>query len=234
MKIKLLVITGSFLFGLISGQVGVNTISPQQALHISGSGNGTSQPIARIDGLNNTNNPAHENSASVKRVFVGKNGDLVILNNDHMNKFNRQTTSPGTIVPAGGEISGATMSFTLDYPSLVHFESWVGMSIAEAITGAAAAGLKNEQARLFGSYFKLTTAPSGVASNTAFGHAYLSHSTANSGDQLLGVYYMQPRKDLYLPKGSYTVGLFGQSVSSDMRFSIDSARLIVSATPVNY
>ncbi|MDV7696476.1 hypothetical protein N6B72_06035 [Chryseobacterium soli] len=223
-------------------QIGINTSAPQQALQISGSGTGIAQPIIRIDGLNSTNNPAHESTSSTKRVFADANGTLVIAGNTQTNKFYTSVSLPNTAIPAGTERAVISQTFTLDYPSIVHVEARVGIAATDNIsdpTSSTSLLLRNGQARLFGSYYKLTAAPTGVATNTAFGQVIISHSTNTGGAQLDGQFYIEPKKDLYLPKGNYTLTLYGYAQDSTMNFAVNSLsqptqQMMISITPVNY
>lgn len=224
-------------YSVLIAQVGISNSSPLQTLHISGIGTGTAQPIIRIDGLNSTQNTAHENAASLKRVFATSNGDLVILNNNQTNKFYTSPAFPVTAVPGGTERAVVSYAFTLDYPSVVHVEARMGSTVTSDIANTAS--LKNGQARSFGGYYKFTSAPSGVATNVAFGESSMSHSTSTGTNQLNGVFYFEPRKDLYLPKGNYTIVLYGFSGDASMAFSINSIAqtsqlMRVSITPVTY
>lgn len=241
MTTKKLLITGIIASCSIehSAQVGVNNAKPLQALHVSGSGTGNRQPIIRIEGLNQKNNTAHENSSSTKRIYADLNGTLVVLNN---NNYSKATPLPSTNIPAGAEGSVASISFTLDTSSIVHIEARVGMTVANDLSdplSSASAQLRNGQARLFGSYFKFTSAPANIQTNTAFGNVTLSHSTNNGGAQLSGIYYFEPRKDLYLPPGSYTLVLCGYSQDGNMRFIVNSLSqpnqlMFMNISPVNY
>jgi len=223
-------------------QIGINTSAPQQALHISGTGTGIAQPVIRIDGLNSTNNPAHESTTSTKRVFADANGTLVIADNAQTNKFYTSVSLPSTDIPAGTERPVTSQSFTLNYPSIVHVEARVGMNSTDNIsdpTSSTSLLERNGQARLFGSYYKLTAAPAGVATNTAFGQVIISHSTNTGGAQLNGQFYIEPKKDLYLPKGNYTLTLYGYAQDNTMNFAVNSLnqatqKMMISITPVNY
>ncbi|MFP3693161.1 hypothetical protein, partial [Burkholderia sp. SIMBA_048] len=75
-----------------------------------------------------------------------------------------------------------------------------------------------------------------------FGQVIISHSTISDGNtQLNGQYYIEPRKDLYLPKGNYTLTLYGYSQNSSMNIAVNggsalqtSQKMMVSITPANY
>ncbi|MGG5209542.1 hypothetical protein ACQWU4_11390 [Chryseobacterium sp. MIQD13] len=200
------------------------------------------QPVIRIEGLNSTNNPAHENASSVKRVFADSNGTLVIANNNQTNQ-SYQVQLPTTIIPAGSDKSVASQTFTLEYPSIVHVQAKIGLS-SDKISDVDA--LRNGQARLFGSYYKFTSAPTGVQTNIAFGQVIIPFNTINDNQrQLGGKFYIEPRKDLYLPKGTYTLALYGYSQSSILDLTVNdpeastglpqpSQRMTISITPISY
>ncbi|WP_419869491.1 hypothetical protein [Chryseobacterium sp. CT-SW4] len=216
-------------------QVGINNQQPQQALHVSGTG--TSPSSIRIEGLNIQNNPAHEDAGSLKRVFSDANGSLVIMNNTQVYQSYFIAPLPHILIPGGTEQAVMSHTFTLEYPSIVHLEARVGMTITDRISTITL--LKDGQARLFGSYFKFSSTPTGVLSNTPFGQTVISHSTNNEGAQLDGTYYIEPRKDLSLPKGNYTVTLYGYSQDSNMNFAVNdinqpTQHISISITPLSY
>lgn len=224
---------------VLIAQVGINNSSPQQVLHVSGTSTGTSQSIVRIDGLNNSQNTAHESATSVKRVFATANGDLVILDNNQTNKYYTSPTFTTTPIPGGTEQPVVSYTFILDYPSVVHVDARVAATITSLV--AAIPVLRNGQARAFGSYYKFTSAPSGVATNVTFGDSSVTHSTSGSAaaNQLSGEFTLEPRKDLYLPKGNYTIVLYGFSRDTDLDFAINNfgsptQKLHFSSTPVTY
>lgn len=59
--------------GLLSAQVGVNTTSPQEELHVAGNNS-----TIRIEGLNSPNNTLNLGANGNSRVFANANGDLVL------------------------------------------------------------------------------------------------------------------------------------------------------------
>ncbi|MBW8524587.1 hypothetical protein K0U91_04065 [Chryseobacterium chendengshani] len=187
--------------------------------------------------MNNTNNTAHEDAASVKRVFATNNGDLVILDNNQTNKYYVSPAFASTSIPGGTEGAVSSYSFTLDYPSVMHIDARVGIGVTNDVTTNPV--LRNGQARIFGSYYKFTSAPSGVATDVLFGETSIAHSTSSGPNQLLGVFYLEPRKDLYLPKGNYTVVLYAFSTDALMGISVNASlqaaqQMHVSLTPANY
>jgi len=62
---------GSYFFGI--AQVGINTNSPQQKVHVAG----TTENI-RVEGLSETNNTNNLGSPSTTRVYINANGDLTL------------------------------------------------------------------------------------------------------------------------------------------------------------
>lgn len=58
---------------LSSGQVGINTTSPQQGVHVGGSSS-----TVRVEGLSYPNNPNNLGPGNTSRVFVDANGDLML------------------------------------------------------------------------------------------------------------------------------------------------------------
>ncbi|WP_131725347.1 hypothetical protein [Chryseobacterium sp. Leaf180] len=229
------IIFGLTACGIAHSQVGINNNSPQQTLHVSGTSSGVSQNIMRVDGLNSTQNTAHENANSQKRVFANANGDLVILNNAQQNTL-LNIQLPATAITGGNEGIVTSLTFTLAYRSLVHFESREGFTINTNINNGV---LDNGQARSFGGYYKFTSAPAGVATNTRFGDKIISVSTTSGSNQLDGIFYLEPRKDLVLPAGSYTVSLYGFSGSAALPISVNNInqtnqQMRVSITPISY
>lgn len=229
----------TFLCNISIAQVGINNSNPQQAIHISGIGTGVSQPIIQIDGLNSNNNTAHENASSIKRVFATLDGDLVILANDQTNIFNISPQIATKSLPAGTETSISTHSFTLEYPSYVHFEARPTLN---ADTAVSAAIRSNGQARQIGFAFKFISAPSGVAVDKGFGNSYItwsSYSSSASENQLTGDFIFNPKKDLILPKGNYNVALYGFIQNSDADFITNytnqtTQTMRVSISPISY
>lgn len=64
-----------FLFSSLftKAQIGINTNTPQEEVHVSGS-----KSTIRIDGLNATNNPLNLGPNENTRVYANSNGDLVL------------------------------------------------------------------------------------------------------------------------------------------------------------
>ncbi|WP_294304705.1 hypothetical protein [uncultured Chryseobacterium sp.] len=243
-KLFVLLLLGT-LSNATFAQVGINNSNPQQALHISGSGSGTLQPVIQIDGLNSINNTANENIGSQKRVYATSDGDLVILGNKEINKFS--TTSPITRTKVfSGETAVGTQTFVLDYPSLVHFQARASLVWNDSGSPTNSGNFSDGKPRQMGFYFKFTSVPSGsgVSTTKGFGNSvnalgsYSSSNTTNA-EQLKGQYYFNPSKDLYLPKGTYTVNLYAFLENPDIDYTVNtqsqtSQVMRVSITPVSY
>lgn len=230
MRIKLFFLLFNLVYIVnIYGQTGINTVSttPQQALHVNGtsvsSQIGTSgvylvKPTIRIEGLNNTNNAVASGSTSlVQHVSATQDGDF-ILSNDYVaplvttNLGTDEITTAVTInVTTSGLIIGVlkTYSFTLNQPSAVHFLASVSVSVYDS-SGAV---LTDNINRAYRSYFNFTAAPTGVTTNSPFGHNGYSY-TNNNLTGAVGNMYLQPESYLILPKGNYTVDLVGGAAGS--------------------
>lgn len=121
----------------IYSQVGINTISPQEEVHVAGANS-----TIRIDGLNSPNNAANLGADENTRVHVNDNGDLVLANQPttiellfnpanylddpldtggaNSNQINQ--TGVGSGYSQGGwprSIGAGTSTFTLTKPAIV-------------------------------------------------------------------------------------------------------------------
>lgn len=112
-------------------QVGINTNTPQEELHIAGP-----TSTIRIDGLNSPNNTNNLGAGSSSPVYVDSNGDLVLgtltdnveilfdsedylMNVQDPTNLVNQTGSGAGYSQAGIPIGGTTISFTLTKPAIV-------------------------------------------------------------------------------------------------------------------
>lgn len=129
-------------------QVGINTIDPQQAVHVAGA-----TENVRIDGLNETNNSNNLGSGSTSIVYVDANGDLtlggtgdanvtLLIDSDNYliddeNPFNViiQTGVNFGYNPAGVPVGGiAANSFTLTGNAILEINYSVSWSIYNEIS----------------------------------------------------------------------------------------------------
>lgn len=235
MLLALLVLLGLPGFAQ-TAQTGINTISPQQALQISGTpsttvatgiaGKALVTPTIRIDGLNQTNNMAHPASGnSVLPVYATSNGDLVTASNKTQLIIQ---TLPGidaipTAIPL--TVSGTavntvvlkTISFTLARPSLVHFSSMI--SIANVATSSTNAIITDGRARMMGLQFQFTaSATSGIPLNTPFASdtdTYTNSSAPGGSTIPTGYYFYNLGKTLKLAAGAYTFQILGCAASNN-------------------
>lgn len=207
-----------------TGLTGINTLTPQQQLHIAGTSSSTQigtsginvvKPTIRIDGLNNTNNAALYSASPslVQDVFITQNGDLVI--GDNAPKVVVATALGTDEIPTAvtlndaGTNAGATTvlktyTFTLTQSSLVNFLGSISISVFNSSGGSLIDGVN----RNYSAFFRFTTAPAGVTVNQRFGNNGASY-TNNIAGSSAGIMYMQPETSLVLPAGSYTVELAG-------------------------
>ena len=72
-KLKYILAITCFAFSFAEAQVGINTIDPQQTVHVGGSNSSV-----QIDGLNATNNTQNVGASGTTRVFVDADGDLTL------------------------------------------------------------------------------------------------------------------------------------------------------------
>jgi hypothetical protein len=73
LKITLYLLLFAFLSLPGYSQVGINTSSPQKALHVAGS-----SATIRIDKFNSTNSPSENDGMNLAPVYVDQNGDFVL------------------------------------------------------------------------------------------------------------------------------------------------------------
>lgn len=242
MKKKLLL--AFFSLGTCStvfSQVGINNDSPQRTLHVSGTGTAEQQNIIRIDGLNRTNNTAHENDASQKRVFATSAGDMVILNNDQTN-ISTEVQLPTVTVPSTANeddaVSVITRNITLRHRSLVRIDSRVGFSVTSVFANNAA--IQNGQARSYGSYYRITTnSVNPPVTSGKLGNHSAVFSTSTSSNQLTGIFYLEPKKELVLQPGTYTITLLAYVLGGNLQMTVNDApdanqKIRVSVTPISY
>lgn len=186
---------------------GVNTVSPQQVLHVTGApsttttiGNGSAgrslvTPTLRIDGLNQSNNTAHGSvtpTTSVLPLYATTSGDLVIAK-----RFMPIISSPPGIdgIPLGSNgvllntpsgaltsVSLLTKSFTLTRPSVVYFNASVSIGSIQpsgtSLSTIPRPTLNDDIARKMGIEFWFTAAgTSGIPTTSPFASSTDSYVT---------------------------------------------------------
>ena len=126
-----------------TAQTGINTITPQQVLHISGTPSGSTAvgttgkfvvtPTMRVDGLNQTNNSVHPAAPAISTqpLYATESGDLVAGNRVQViqqglagtDLLPVQTLLAIPMGVAGAQRTIYTKVFTLKQPSLVYFSA---------------------------------------------------------------------------------------------------------------
>lgn len=147
MKINFTLIVAILCYTIDStAQVGINTQTPQEELHVAGP---TSN--IRIDGLNEVNNPNNLGATNTSKVFVNEFGDLVlgelednvqlIFDSDN---YLRDVQNPTSLILQTGEGDGFSQagiptlglaaSFTLTAPAIVEVNYSVSWNVGKNVT----------------------------------------------------------------------------------------------------
>lgn len=213
-------------------QTGINTLSPQQALHVSGTpstttvigttGKNVVTPTIRLEGLNQTNNTLHPASPSVSTLpmYATSNGDLVLgkrtqilyqslPSNDAVPLF------PQTAVLANVSTTVKTITFTLDRTALVCINAMV--SISGMNPPSSSTPIIDGMARRMGVQLMFSQAPaaSGMPVNVPFAENSSSYtngaapSSVSGGITLDGLYLYNLGKAIKLTAGTYTLNILG-------------------------
>jgi len=211
-------------------QTGIGTAAPAQALHVTA---GTTSPTTlkttlsgdliklvtptvRIDGLNKTNNTvANSSSSLVQAVSVTQNGDF-ILSPEFAVPLVAATLGTDMITtitlnnPSGSLFASTTLksyTFTLAQTSLVHILSSISVSALNSSDNI----LTDNANRICGVEYTFSAAPAGVSTNSYFGDdGYNYANGVNLGlNGVSGKMYVQPEAYMVLPKGTYTLLVWG-------------------------
>ena len=162
------------------GQVGVNTTSPQEELHVAGANSGI-----RIDGLSMANNVENLGVDSNTRVFVNANGDLVLgspsdnvqIMVDSENYLDdvedptsliNQTGNAFGYDPAGVPSDLVAAQFTLTGNAILEINYSISWSVYDA-NASPTKRLDDQRSRVIqtGIYFRLVSDPLDPMSGTA-------------------------------------------------------------------
>ncbi|PQA89989.1 hypothetical protein B0A69_21450 [Chryseobacterium shigense] len=121
------------------------------------------------------------------------------------------STTTGSITT----ITLATLSFTLNKPSLVEFYSNISAIFTNSgiAPGGTGAGITDNAVKLCNVYYSFTSAPASIPINTVFGISSLSYTNSFSTFVPTGNFYIVPRTTLTLPAGSYTLTVNGSGGS---------------------
>lgn len=127
------------------GQVGINTNTPQEELHVAGSNS-----TIRVEGLNSTNNTNNLGVGSSSPVYVDADGDLILgtltdnveilfdsedylMNVQDPTNLVNQTGSGAGYSQAGIPIGGTAISFTLTRPAIVEVNYSVSFTLGKNV-----------------------------------------------------------------------------------------------------
>ena len=232
---------------------GIGTINPQQTLHVSGAtatptNVGTTgiqlvKPTVRVDGLNSANNTAHnaaDGASSLKRVYANQSGDLVLVTGGLEQITNQQfgdAIVPNLLLTSilGVGIESPvlkTQTFTLTEPSVVNISASLNVQFPTLLTDGTA--------KVYGAYFRFSTAAGGISTTTNFGCNQKPYTNATTTGAT-GDFMISPRADLVLPKGTYTVNLYGFIQGGVLTFTANFANstaggenLIITASPTQF
>ncbi|MCG2610288.1 hypothetical protein LZZ90_02060 [Flavobacterium sp. SM15] len=157
----------------VIAQVGVNTSTPQEELHIAGN-----TSTARVEGLSAANNTANLGAGNSTRVFVNANGDLVLgaaTNNveilfnpyNYLNDAQDTGGSDANVITQTGVGSGYTIAgwprqigaglstFTLTKSAIVE----INYSLSWELEKNASSAPDDENARVIQTYMYLLKMP---------------------------------------------------------------------------
>lgn len=165
-EIRLIIIL-LFIYNVVSSQVGINTNYPKETVHVAGA-----NETVRVDGLNEVNNVNNLGNGMTTRVYVDRNGDLVLgaasetldilvdyenYLEDVENDTNRIDQANDAIgyTTAGIPIDGLTASFTLEKTAMVEVNYSVSWSIYKT-EGSNIGRVEDEHIRIVqtGVYFR--------------------------------------------------------------------------------
>lgn len=227
---------------------GIGTTNPQQTLHVAGATStaaiGTTgvsliKPTVRVEGLNSTNNVAHnaaDGTNSLKRVYANQSGDLVLIA-EAVENFSFQQFGdvyPNTNLTGNAISSLGSLNFTLKHPAVVYFSATVAASAFNTLGGNLADG----SAKVIGTRFRFTAAPAGVATATDFGANVKTYENISTG--VNGPIVLNSRAYLQLPAGTYTVAFYGNIGGNTFPYSANfgtattGENFVVNIIPTSY
>lgn len=237
----------SVAYGQGNVKTGVGTATPAQTLEIGGASSTTTvgttgvqlvKPTVRIDGLNSTNNTVHKASDgtnSLKRVYANQTGDLVLVDSI-LERMNVQQFGDA-VIPNGsvtGTTNGASVllgskTFILSENSVVSISASFNVQFLPLLTDGAA--------RVYDAYFNFSSVPSGSGISTTgnFGRNGKFYTNATTTGTI-GDYMINPRAELVLPKGAYTLNIYGYAQGASFTASFASStnggeNVIIIASP---
>ncbi|MAN59812.1 MAG: hypothetical protein CMC08_08265, partial [Flavobacteriaceae bacterium] len=199
-------------------QVGIGTVTPQQALHIAGD-----RSTIRIDGLNSSNHPENQGGASMYNVMVNSEGDLAIGQMSGEVFSGPIVSSPvlvRTTANSGlnaSEIS--TKSFTLTQRAMVVITYYISM---EFDGYNSAAKIDDGRAKVAHNYFYLGN---GTTANPAKAYGMTSSVYSNVNcDAATGYIFNSRSTTLLLEAGTHSIhmqgAVFGGDLNAEAAFQV--------------
>lgn len=182
MKKHILIIVLFYIPLYSLSQVGINTSTPSEELHVAG----TNSTI-RVDGLNSPNNINNLGPGSSSPVYVNANGDLILgtvtdnveilfdsedylMNVQDPTNLVNQTGSGAGYSQAGIPIGGIATSFTLTRPAIVEVNYSVSYTLGKNVTPISR--IDDFRARIVqtGMYFRLNNYMGPAVVNDYYGN----------------------------------------------------------------
>lgn len=231
-------------------QTGINTNTPAQTLHVSGTpastevgGTGATgkfvvSPTIRVNGLARPANPVHPaTGTSVQPLYVTKDGDLVTKNDDVQIVVpylpNQDNVASAAVLNVTGtsvaSISLKQVPFVLAKPSIVYISANIEYgsiqlppALAAGVTVDAAHLILDKKAKMVGIQFRFSAVQAGSGIPTGIFASSTNSFTngSNTGNMPTGFYYFSLGKEIKLPAGSYTFEVWGYAAGNGNNFSL--------------
>ncbi|RDK84883.1 hypothetical protein [Marinirhabdus gelatinilytica] len=205
--------------GAIKAQVGVGTTSPQEALHIAGTGS-----TVRIDGLNSSQNTNNLGGSSTYNVVADKDGTLTL--GKLSGEISSESNIPSPVVvqtQSNSALNSAELyqkNFTLTQRAMVVITYYVALDFS---TYDGTAKIDDGRAKVAHNYFYLGN---GSTANTSksYGMTSVVYTNINC-DTATGLVYNSRSTTIALDAGNYSVHLqgavFGGGLTDDAAFRVE-------------
>lgn len=227
-----------------TAQTGINTTTPQQTLHVSGTtsakavADGTTgkflvTPTIRVEGLDKTNNPNPYSllpaaTTQTLPLYATSDGELVIGGN-RVNKVlqtlpvSTPITGNGSIDalpgPPGVNINTVYPNVTATVPLKTQAFTLTRTSMVYISTSVSIGNMPfdtDSRALMYGIklQFSVAAAGSGIPTGIPFASSTDSHTTEEGSNIPTGYYYFNVSKELKLTPGTYTLQVYGIGTAS--------------------